>query len=131
MHAPLIPIQGGAFGHLGVIISDAAYEIICPLTAWENSEFPGQSPAAIEGGGTATQISAEKHSWEDASTEFKNYNTVQSAMKKQIITVIEPMYIGILNNDFVGFAHTMSIEILDHIFLSYGRITEVDIYQNF
>jgi hypothetical protein len=25
---------GGAFGHLGVIISDAAYEIISPLTAW-------------------------------------------------------------------------------------------------
>jgi hypothetical protein len=27
-------IVGGAFGHLGVIISNAAYEMISPLTAW-------------------------------------------------------------------------------------------------
>jgi hypothetical protein len=51
-------LGGGAFGHLCVIISDAAYEMISPLTAWENPEFPGQAPAAIEGGGTAAQIGA-------------------------------------------------------------------------
>jgi hypothetical protein len=54
---------GVAFGHLGVIISDAAYEMISPLTAWENPEFPGRAPSAIEGGGKAAQISAEKHHW--------------------------------------------------------------------
>jgi phage gp36-like protein len=29
-------LVGGAFGHLGVIISNAAYQMIFPLTAWEN-----------------------------------------------------------------------------------------------
>jgi hypothetical protein len=76
MNAPLIPIQGGAFGHLGVIISDAAFEIISPLTAWENPEFPGRAPATFEGVETSAQIIAEKHRWEEATTDFKTYNTV-------------------------------------------------------
>jgi hypothetical protein len=82
----------GVFGHIGVIISDAAYEIISPLTAWANPEFPQRTPAPIEGGGTAAQISAEKYRWEEATNDFKTYNTVQSVLAKQIITVIEPMY---------------------------------------
>jgi hypothetical protein len=80
--------------------------MISPLNAWENPEFPGRAPTAIEGGGTAAQISAPKHRWEEATTDFKTYNTVQSALKKQIITVIEQMYIEILNDDIVGFANT-------------------------
>jgi hypothetical protein len=41
------------------------------------------------------------------------------------------MYLELLNDDIVGFANTNSIEILDHLFLSYGSITAVDIEQNF
>jgi hypothetical protein len=105
--------------------------MISPLSAWGNPEFPVWAPTTIEGGGTAAQISAAKHRWEEATTDFKTYNTVQSALKKQIITVIEPMYIEILNDDLVGFANTTSRDMLDHLFLSYGRITAVDIEQNF
>jgi hypothetical protein len=67
-------------GHLGVIILDAAYEMISPLTACENPEFPGRVTATIEGCGTAAQISAEKHNWEEANNDFKTYNTVHLAL---------------------------------------------------
>jgi hypothetical protein len=80
--------------------------MISPLNAWENPEFHGRAPTSIEGGGTGAQISAAKHRWEQATTDFKTYNTVQSALKKEIITVIEPMYIEIINYDLVGFANT-------------------------
>jgi hypothetical protein len=76
-------------------------------------------------------MSAAKDRWEEATSDFKTYNTVQSALKKQIITVIEPIYIEILNNDLVGFAYTTSRDMLDHLFLSYRSITDVDIEQNF
>jgi hypothetical protein len=36
-----------------------------------------------------------------------------------------------LNDDLVGFANTTSRNMLDHLFLSYGSITAVDIEQNF
>jgi hypothetical protein len=105
--------------------------MISPLTAWENPDFPGRAPAAIEGGGTAAQIIAEKHRCEEATTDFKTYKTVQSALKKQIITVIEPMYIEILIDDLVGFANTTSRNMRYHLFLSYGSITAVDIEKSF
>jgi hypothetical protein len=117
--------------HLGVIISDIAYEGISPLTASVNPPFPGRFPVVIEGGGKAAQISANKHRWEEATIDFKTCNTVQSALKKQIITVVEPIYIEILNDDLVGFANTTSRDMLDQLFLSYDIITAVDIEQNF
>jgi hypothetical protein len=124
-------LGGGAFGNLGIIISDAAYEMISPLNAWENPEFTGRAPTAIEGGGTTAQISTAKHRWEEGIIDFKTYNKVQSALKKQIITVIEPMNIEILNDDLVVFANTTSRDMLDHLLISYGSITAVDIEQNF
>jgi hypothetical protein len=56
---------------------------------------------------------------------------VGQALKKQIITVFEPMYLEILNNDMVGFANTSVREMLEYIFLSYGGITAIDLERNF
>jgi hypothetical protein len=50
---------------------------------------------------------------------------------RNIITVFEPMYLEILNNDMVGFANTTAIDMLDHLFLSYRSITAVDLENNF
>jgi hypothetical protein len=36
-----------------------------------------------------------------------------------------------LNDDLVGFANTISLDMLDHLFPSYGSITAVDIEHNF
>jgi hypothetical protein len=44
--------------------------------------------------GTAAQISAARNVWEEAVLTFCTFNTVQQALKKQIITVIEHMYFG-------------------------------------
>jgi hypothetical protein len=59
------------------------------------------------------------------------FNTVQQALKKQIITVSDPMYLNIFNDDMVGFANITAWEIFDHLFLTYGNITAVDLENNF
>jgi hypothetical protein len=41
------------------------------------------------------------------------------------------MYIEILNDNLVGFANTTFRDMLDHLFLSHGSITEVDIEKSF
>jgi hypothetical protein len=56
---------------------------------------------------------------------------VKQALKKQIITVFEPMYLEILNNDMVGVANTSAREMLEHLFLSCGSITTVDLERSF
>jgi hypothetical protein len=56
---------------------------------------------------------------------------VQQALKKQIISVFEPMYLEILNDNMVGYANISSRDMLDHLLETYGNITAVDLEINF
>jgi hypothetical protein len=56
---------------------------------------------------------------------------VQQALKKQIISVFEPMYLDILNDNMVGYSNISAKDMLDHHFDTYGNITAVDLEINF
>jgi hypothetical protein len=70
------------------------------------------------------------HRWEEDVSIFRTWTTVEQALKKQIITAFEPMYLEILNNDMVGFTNTTARDMIYHLFLSYGSITSVDLEHN-
>jgi hypothetical protein len=117
--------------HLGLIFSDAEYSIIAPTCEkgpilWTNQTAPGRAPIVLDEGTTA-QLSAVRHSWEEAVLTYRMFNMVQQALKKKIITVFDPLYLDILNDDMVGFANITAREMLDHLFLIYGNITAVDL----
>jgi hypothetical protein len=40
------------------------------------------------------------------------------------------MYLNILNDNMVGFANISDLEMLDHLFMTYGNITAVDLENN-
>jgi hypothetical protein len=94
-----------------------------------NPESLGGAPNKIVGGTTATLL-VERHRWEEAVRIFKSWTTVEQAFKKQIITALEPLYLEIINNDMVGFTNTTARDMLDHLFFSYGSITDVDLEHN-
>jgi hypothetical protein len=52
-------------------------------------------------------------------------------LKKQIISVFEPMYLEVLNDNMVGFANISAIDMLDHLFSTYCNIIAVDLKVNF
>jgi hypothetical protein len=113
-------LGGGALGHLCLIVSDAVYAIFAPTDKngpilWVNPTAPVRTPAVIDQG-MAAQISPARYSWEEAVLTFRTFNTVQQALKKQIITVFEPMYLEILKDDMVGFTNITAIEMLDRFF---------------
>jgi hypothetical protein len=127
-------LGGGTAGHLGLIISDVSYSNIAPPTAyappfWERPNAPGRAPATTDG--TAAQISAARHVWEEDVQTYRTYTSVQQALKKQIIIVFEPMYLEILNDNMVGYANISARDMLDHLFETYGNITAVDLEINF
>jgi hypothetical protein len=121
-------LGGGALGHLGLIVSEAEYAIIA--RTGDNGPTVCTNPTA-PGRATAAQLSAARHSWEETVLTYHTFNTVQKALKKQIITVFEPMYLDILNDDMVGFANITTREMFDHLCLAYGNITAVDLENNF
>jgi hypothetical protein len=127
-------LGGGTLGHLGLIISDASYAMSAPTTneeptLWVTPNAPGRAPATTDG--TAAQISAACHIWEGDVQTYRTCTSVQQALKKQIISVFEPMYLDILNDNMVGYANISARGMLDHLFETYGNITAVDLEINF
>jgi hypothetical protein len=127
-------LGGGTLGHLGLIVSDASYAMIAPAidagpTLWISPTAPGRDPSNTDG--TAAQISAARHIWEEDVQTHRTYTSVQQDLKKQIISVFEPMYLDVLNDNMVGFAKISAGDMLDHIFGTYGNITAVDLEINF
>jgi hypothetical protein len=127
-------LGGGTLGHLGLIISDDSYAIIAPTTdagptLWTTPQPPGRAPANADA--TAAQISAARHIWEEDLQTYRTCTSVQQALKKQIISVFEPMYLDMLNDNMVGYANISARDMLDHLFETYGNITAVDLEINF
>jgi hypothetical protein len=127
-------LGGGTLGHLGLIISDASYAMISPTTdagptLWISPQAPGRAPANTDG--TSAQISAARHVWEEEVQTYRTYTSVQQALKKQIISVFEPVYLDVLNDSMAGFANISARDMLDHLFSTYGNITSVDLEINF
>jgi hypothetical protein len=98
-------------------------------TLWVTPNAPGRAPAATDG--TAAQITAARHQWEEDVQTYRTCTSVQQALKKQIISVFEPMYLDILNDNMVGYANISSRGMLDHLFETYGNITAVNLEINF
>jgi hypothetical protein len=127
-------LGGGTLGHLGLIISDASYAMIAPTTdacqtLWKTPQPPRRAPANTDG--TAAQISAARHIWEEDVQTYQTCTSVQQVLKKQIISVFEPMYLDILKDNMVGYANISARDMLDHLFETYGNITAVDLEINF
>jgi hypothetical protein len=98
-------------------------------TLWISPQAPGRDPVNTDG--TAAQISATRHVWEEDVQTYRTYTSVQQALKKQIISVFEPMYLDVLNDNMVGLANISARDMLYHLFSTYGNITAVDLEINF
>jgi hypothetical protein len=127
-------LVGGTSGQLGLIISDSSYTIIAPTTneeptLWVTPNAPGREPSEMDG--TAAQISTARHMWEEDVQTYRTCTSVQQALKKQIISVFEPMYLDILNDTMVSYANISARGMLYHLFETYGSITSVDLEINF
>jgi hypothetical protein len=119
-------LGGGTLGHLGLIVSDASYAMISPeidagTTLWVIPTAPGRATGNTDG--TSPRLAQRE--------TYRIYTSVQQALKQQIITVFEPMYLDVLNDEMVGFAKISARSMLDHLFTTYGNITTVDLENNF
>jgi hypothetical protein len=96
---------------------------------WTTPYTPGWTPSNTDG--TAAQISVARHIWEEDVQTYRTCTSVQQALKKHIISVFEPMYLYILNENMVVYAIISARDMLHHLFETYGNITTVDLEINF
>jgi hypothetical protein len=81
--------------------------------------------------GSAAQISAARHAWEEDVQTYRTCTSVQRALRKQIISVFEPIYLEILNENTMGYVNISARDMVYHLFETYGNITSVDLEINF
>jgi hypothetical protein len=82
-------------------------------TLWTSQQAPGRAPANTDG--TAAQISATRLIWEEDVQTYLTCTSIQQALKKHIISVFEPMYLYILNDNMVGYANISARDMLHHL----------------
>jgi hypothetical protein len=87
-------LGGGTLGHLGLKVSNSSYAMIsretdAGPTLWVTPAAPIRAPANTDG--TAAQISAARRIWEEDVQTYHTYTSVQQTLKRQIISVFEPM----------------------------------------
>jgi hypothetical protein len=95
-------LGGGGHGYLGALMSTPKYLVATApnVTAFVAPVFPGYIPVV---NGTAAAIAAQARQHKENLRLWKEYDNVTKALRKQLISVIEPAYITHLEDEFSGF----------------------------
>lgn len=120
---------GGAHGYLGLVLSSPLYATIDP-TPFNIPNNPGLQPIiprnAIEPAlGEIVRLHTEQ------KREWNEYNSIHSALKKQLINAIDPIYLRSKRDRHVGFNNIALREILNFLFTTYGSLQPQDLAENF
>ena len=110
----------GASGHLGMVVTPAAYARIAPLTAWASPTHPG---SLVIPAGTTAHIT--DHLRKVHREELHNFNlatTLTRTLKSQIIQAIDDAYLSSeLDEDTNDLLHDIPTS-MHNVFTEYGQI---------
>jgi hypothetical protein len=61
---------------------------------------------------------------------FRTYNNVQIALKQQILAAVNNIYVRTLRNTHTGYAMVTTLQILTHLYTTYGKLTPMAMQEN-
>ena len=98
-------LGGGICGHLGLVLPFHIYNQIVPhqagTNAWIDPVYPGLTPA-IPLNSTTEQIAAIRAGHAESMRLWKLSNNVNAALCKQILSVVDNIYLRALKNAHTG-----------------------------
>ena len=122
-------LGGGAHGHLGLILSDTIYHTFTghhfvPIG------YPGAVATIPAGQPSAALIGATVR--QHAATLRAHYETLRAdqAIKQQILNAFDEMYTRGLRNTHTGYANITALQLITHMYTTYGKITSMDLEAN-
>ena len=119
---------GGSNGYLGIILSPAVYNTVSPVP-WVDPPNPGATPT-IPLNATAAQIGEAVRTHTEQLRQWREFNNVQQALKKQLLDSVDNLYLRAIRHRHVGFANRSIRDMLNHLISEYGHITPIDLKQN-
>jgi hypothetical protein len=122
-------LGGGALGHLALTVPVDIYATLSN-TAWVAPINPGVAPPAIAANASAAQVAANHNRYNNNLRVFRLYNNVQNALKQQLLAAIDDIYVRTLCNMHTGYTRVTVLQILTHLYTTYGRLTPMAMQEN-
>jgi len=113
---------GGLYGHLGAVMPAAEYIALQGAVAYVVAAHPGiQAPVAAQA--TAIQITQANRQHDKAVERFALHNSVEVALKQQILAAVDDRYVSTLQDNVLRYARVTSRELIKHLVENYSAIT--------
>ena len=121
----------GELGHLALTITPAAY---IALSEGGVPFVPPVNPGAVPihaAGATGPQIAETNRQFKEDQATFRLYKEVDHALRNQLIAACHPTYIRALSHDTLGFGKVTCLQLLTHLWKSYGVIKQDELNENY
>ena len=120
-------IGGGMYGHLGLILPPHIYNTIVPpvhqgTNSWTDPPYPGINPA-IPPNATPEVVTYYRDNHKETMRIWKLYLNVNAALRKNILTAVDEIYLRALKAPHTGFSNLKARDMLSYLFQVYGKIT--------
>ena len=114
-------LGGGLYGHLGLLLTAAAYLRLTP-----HPYVRPAMPAAlvIPHGTTNHEATCLREEWQEEKRIFRETIDVETALIKQIVAAIEPVYLDDLQNPVTNSITMPVADVMTHLFTRYGEVTQ-------
>jgi hypothetical protein len=122
-------LGGGLHGHLALTIPSAKYLTLSNNTAFVPPVNPPPNPVHVAGA-TAITVNEDNRQHLQQQKDFKTYHDVDKALRNQIIASLPDLYIRAVKDDTTGYGNVTSLTMLDHLWKTYGTITQPELKEN-
>ena len=119
-------LGGDRHGHLALTMTAEEYTEKTGF-AFVPPYNPGDYPQSM---GSAQEQALGTEKFRQNQALFQKKNAVDGALKKQIVTSVEPVLLSPLVDQRTGFGQVSTLTMLQHLFSSYGAIDKIDLEDN-
>ena len=114
-------LGGGMYGHLGLVMSDAAYQLLPDTAPYVRPTYPGPFQVSSDTA-TEAQIAQERADWTEAMRLWREVEAVERALVQQLVAAVEPKFLKALRNQYTKKITRDVKGILSYLFDNYGKV---------
>lgn len=121
-------LGGGAHGLLGLLLTDAVYQTITgvlftrPVNPGTTATIPARSTGKI------TRRLERDH--KESLRVYREVERTDQALKQQLLASFDDMHLKAQRNAHVGYSNSTTMDLVTHLYNSYGNITQIDLSEN-
>ena len=123
-------LGGGDHGLLGLVLSATVYsQVAGALNPFTRPANPGSTPT-IPALSTGEQTRRLERDHKENLRVYREVNRTDQALKQQLLRAFDDMYFKALKNTHVGYSNSTTMQLIQHLYNSYGQITQMDLSDN-